>query len=108
MAKTDVKAGARHRAAEVGGTLRGKARTAIGKARGAKEPVSRLTAPRVLGCSSRATTGEKREARGCGRGIAADTAAPRGGRSVGPPRSPVGCLRPARTLLRGGAAPAAG
>ncbi len=40
MAKTDVKAGARHRAAEVGGTLRGKARTAIGKARGAKEKVA--------------------------------------------------------------------
>ena len=33
VAKTDVKARARHRAAEVTGTLRGKARTATGKAR---------------------------------------------------------------------------
>jgi hypothetical protein len=44
VAKTDVKARAQHRAAEVAGDLRGKARTAIGKARdgarGAKEKVA--------------------------------------------------------------------
>jgi len=44
VAKTDVKARAQHRAAEVAGNLRGKARAAIGKARdgarGAKEKVA--------------------------------------------------------------------
>jgi len=44
VAKTDVKARAQHRAAEIAGSLRGKTRTAIAKARdgarGAKEKVA--------------------------------------------------------------------